>query len=124
MRLSELDLAQNFLENNAILAVYKLLKGRASPLDSLDLSENAVNEEGLNLLLKGKTDFNGAPLTKGLIANNMVEHNHLINNSKAAKLETIEVAASFSVNSDPTLAVSGFQMMGILNNKLTSLNIS
>ena len=51
-----LDLAQNQLENNAILIVYRILKARQFSLDYLDLSENSINEEGLNLLLKGKTD--------------------------------------------------------------------
>jgi hypothetical protein len=85
-----------------------MLKERSYPLDTLDLSENAINEEGLNLLLKGKTDINGLPLTKGLIANQMHEKNFLINNHKASKLETIEVAHSFAANTDPSVAVSGF----------------
>lgn len=76
------------------------------------------------MLLKGKTDINGMPLTKGLIANHMIERNYLINNSKASKLEKIEVSRSFAASSDPSVAVSGFQMLGILSNKLTSLNIS
>lgn len=106
--LRELDLGANLLENNAILAIYKMLKERSYSLDTLDLSENAINEEGLNLLLKGKTDINGLPLTKGLIANQMHEKNFLINNHKASKLETIEVAHSFAANTDPSVAVSGF----------------
>ena len=51
-----MDLGQNLLENNAILIVYRILKARQFSLDYLDLSENSINEEGLNLLLKGKTD--------------------------------------------------------------------
>lgn len=46
-----------------------MLKQRQFSLDILDLSENSINEEGLNLLLKGKTDEGGYLLTKGLIAN-------------------------------------------------------
>ena len=88
------------------------------------MSENSINEEGLNLLLKGKTDKGGYHLTKGLLANSMFERNYLINNSKASKLEHIEVGGSFAAISDPSLAVSGFQMLGILNNRLTQLNIS
>ena len=54
--LTSMDLAKNQLENNAILIVYRMLKARQFSLDYLDLSENSINEEGLNLLLKGKTD--------------------------------------------------------------------
>lgn len=72
------------------------------------MSENSINEEGLNLLLKGKTDKGGYPLTKGLLANSMFERNYLINNSKASKLELIEVGGSFAAISDPSMAVSGF----------------
>lgn len=53
----------------SILTIYKLLRERQFSLETLDLSENSINEEGLNLLLKGKTDKGGYPLTKGLIAN-------------------------------------------------------
>ena len=63
-------------------------------------------------------------MTKGLLANSMLERNYLINNSKASKLEHIEVGGSFASISDPSVAVSGFQMLGILNNRLTQLNIS
>ena len=106
--LKTLDLAQNLLENMSILTIYRLLKERQFSLDSLDLSENSINEEGLNLLLKGKTDKGGFPLTKGLLANSMFERNYLINNSKASKLELIEVGGSFAAISDPSVAVSGF----------------
>lgn len=75
-------------------------------------------------MLKGKTENGGHPLTRGLLANKMIERNYLINNPKASKLEVIEVGGSFAANSDPTVAVSGFQMLGILNNKLATLNIS
>ena len=56
LELTSLDLSQNQLENNSILTIYKMLKHREFSLDYLDLSENAINEEGLNLLLKGKTN--------------------------------------------------------------------
>jgi hypothetical protein len=77
-------------------------------LDHLDLSENAINEEGLNLLLKGKTDQGGFLLTKGVIANSMLERNFLINNAKASKLDRLEVSGSFAPGADPAIAVQGF----------------
>jgi hypothetical protein len=103
--LTSLDLAQNSLENNSILGIYKILKHRPFSLDYLDLSENAINEEGLNLLLKGKTDQGGFLLTKGIIANNMLERNFLINNAKASKLDRLEVSGSFAPGADPAIAV-------------------
>lgn len=64
-----------------------MLKERSFSLDTLNLSGNLINEEGLNLLLKGKTDYGGYPLFKGLIVNSMLEKNFLINNIKAQKLD-------------------------------------
>jgi hypothetical protein len=85
-----------------------MLKERGFSLDSLDLSGNAINEEGLNLLLKGKTDQGGFLLTRGLIVNNMVERNFLINNAKASRLDRLEVSSSFAPGADPGIAVNGF----------------
>ena len=96
LELTSLDLSQNQLENNSILTIYKILKHREFSLDYLDLSENAINEEGLNLLLKGKTDEGGFFLTKGIVANKMMERNFLLNNAKASKLDRIEVSGSFA----------------------------
>lgn len=82
-----------------------MLKARQFSLDYLDLSENSINEEGLNLLLKGKTDQGGFLLTKGIIANQMLERNFLINNAKASKLDRLEVSGSFAAGADPSAAV-------------------
>lgn len=54
----------------------------------------------------------------------MNEKNFLINNSKASKLDRLEVSGSFAPGTDPSIAVSGFQMLGILNNQLTTLDAS
>ena len=57
-----------------------MLKKRVFSLDVINISENNINEEGLNLLLKAKTDDGGLILAKGVIANKMKEKNLLINN--------------------------------------------
>jgi len=90
-----------------------MLKERVFSLDSLDLSENLINDEGLNLLLKGKTDREGHMLFKGLLANDMfVLANSLINNNHALKLTSLEVRGSRPcIDSD--VAVSGFYHMGV-----------
>lgn len=93
-------------------------------MENLDLSENAINEEGLNLLLKGKTDQGGFPLTRGLLAINMLERNFMINNAKASILEKLELSGSFAPATDPAIAVNGFQMLGIMSTNLTVLNAS
>jgi hypothetical protein len=85
-----------------------MLRQRVFSLDYIDLSENSINDEGLNLLLKGKTDQEAFLLTKGIIANNMLERNFLINNAKASKLDRLEVSGSFAPGADPALAVQGF----------------
>jgi Ran GTPase-activating protein (RanGAP) involved in mRNA processing and transport len=59
--LEVIDLSHNLLENNGILSVYKMLKGRYTSLKSIDLSGNSINEEGFNLFLKGKI-LGDAPL--------------------------------------------------------------
>ncbi len=69
------------------------------------MSENCINEEGLNLLLKGKTDEGGYLLTKGIVANNMLERNYLINNAKASKLDRLDLSGSFAPGADPSVAV-------------------
>jgi hypothetical protein len=46
----------------------------------------------------------------------MKDKNFLINNAKASKLDRLEVSGSFASGSDPSVAVTGFQMLGILNN--------
>lgn len=75
-----LDLGHNLLENNAVPVIYKVLKERYFSLDSLTLSGNQINEEGLNMLLTAKTDNGGHPLTRGLVANDMKGKNFLLNN--------------------------------------------
>ena len=81
-----------------MLTIYKMLKDRQFCLDYLDISGNAINEEGLNLFLKGNlTEDRTAPLSKGLLCNNMTERNFLANNSKSQKLDRLEVASSFSL---------------------------
>ena len=54
----------------------------------------------------------------------MLERNFLINNAKASKPDRLEVSGSFAAGADPSAAVQGFQMLGILNNSLTTLDAS
>lgn len=102
-----------------------MLKGRVFSLDHIDLSGNSLNEEGLNLFLKGKlqTDEN-APFARGLICNDMKDKNFLVNNPKSRKLDRLELAGSFSLIQDPSVAVSGFSMAGILHSGLQILDLS
>jgi hypothetical protein len=116
-----LDLGYNSLENNSILVLYKILKERHFSLETLNLSGNAINEEGLNLLLTGKTEQGSHPLTRGLLANDMKTMNFLVNNSKTGQLETLEVAKSFSSVQDPSV---GFSMAGLMSDRLLHLNLS
>jgi hypothetical protein len=123
--LISLDLSHNLLENNSILTIYKMLKERVFSLNFINLSGNAINDEGLNLLLKGKLEQDQtAQLTKGLICNDMKEKNFLVNNPKSKSLDRLEVSSSFSLLQDPSVAVSGFSMSGVLHSGLLTLDIS
>ena len=123
--LISLDLSHNLLENNSILTIYKMLKERVFSLNFINLSGNAINDEGLNLLLKGKLEQDQtAPLTKGLICNDMKEKNFLVNNPKSKSLDRLEVSSSFSLFQDPSVAVSGFSMSGVLHSGMLTLDIS
>lgn len=120
-----LDLSQNLLENNSVLTIYKMLKGRVFSLDHIDLSGNAINEEGLNLFLKGKLETDQtAPFARGLICNDMKDKNFLVNNPKSRKLDRLELAGSFSLIQDPSVAVNGFSMAGILHSGMRVVDLS
>ena len=53
------------------MVLYKMLKERMFSLETLYISENSINEEGINIMLKGKTDFEGIMLFRGLLVNKM-----------------------------------------------------
>jgi len=90
--LQTIDLSQNLMENNGVLCLYKMLKGRYVSAETVDVSGNRINEEGLNLFLKGKIHLGEAPLARGLIANQMIEKNYIVNNPKGSKLERLELS--------------------------------
>lgn len=104
--------------------MYKLLRERDSSLESLNLSGNKINEEGLNLLLKGKTKDGGHPLFLGLIVNEMEDRNSLINNIKVTGLHRVEASGSTPPMLDLAAPVKAFEVWGVEGNKLHTLDAS
>lgn len=101
-----------------------MLKSKVVQLERLDLSENEINEEGINIILRAKTDFDGLMLFKGLSVNKMKAKNDLISNTRAVRLEAIEMERSFAETLDLTVAIKGFTKLGYLNNPMRILNFA
>ena len=101
-----------------------MLKSKVIQLDKLDLSENEINEEGINIILRAKTDLEGLMVFKGLSVNKMKTKNDLISNTRAVRLESIEMERSFAETLDQSIAIKGFTKLGYINNPLRILNFA
>jgi hypothetical protein len=63
-------------------------------------------------------------LFKGIITNNMTQRNYLINHPAVGKLERVEISKSMAIPLDPVAQIPGFQILGIVQNKISVLNLS